>query len=389
MRPPENIVAVFSRHFGGKPLVVRSPGRVNLIGEHTDYNDGFVLPAAIDKAIYFAVAPRTDRLFHFVSVDLHQEEQGSFQALKHSSLGWPDYLLGVIDQLQKSGRQVNGVNLAFGGTIPIGAGMSSSAAIEAGFLVALNTLFELGLDRITMARLGQKAENEFVGVRCGIMDQFANLFGKEQTVLRLDCRSLEYEEVPFTRPDLKILLCDSMIRHELASSEYNTRRKQCEDGVATLRRSFSGVRALRDATSEMLCSMQSEFDPVVYRRCRHVIDENERVLSACDALGKGDLEAFGDFMVKSHESLRDLYEVSCKELDVLVEAALGLEGVYGSRLMGGGFGGCTINLVREDCVEEFAMELPETYRDATGREMNIHLCTIADGTSVLQPLHVE
>jgi galactokinase len=267
--------------------------------------------------------------------------------------------------------------------------MSSSAALEAGLAVALNELFRLGLDRLTMARLAQRAENEFVGVRCGIMDQFANLFGKSQTVLRLDCRSLEYEEEPFARPDLKIVLCDSMVRHELASSEYNTRRKQCEDGVATLRRVFHDVRALRDATSEMLQSMESTFDPTIYRRCRHVVEENARVLDACDALRTGRFEAFGDLMVKSHESLRDQYEVSCPELDTLVDAALRIEGVYGARLMGGGFGGCTINLVREDCVEEFAIELPDAYRDATGKEMNLHLCTIADGTSVLHSLQAK
>ncbi|HTY01473.1 MAG TPA: galactokinase [Bacteroidota bacterium] len=383
MRGPEPTVAAFTRRFAGTPLVVRSPGRINLIGEHTDYNEGFVLPAAVDKAVYFAAAPRDDRQYHFVAVDLHQDEQGSFDTLAHSSLGWPDYLLGVIEQLERRGLKPRGVNLAFGGSIPIGAGMSSSAALEAGFLTVLNTLNELGLDKLTMAQLCQQAENSFVGVRCGIMDQVANLFGREHTLLKLDCRSLDIAEIPFVREDLRILLCDSMVRHELASSEYNARRHQCEQGVATLRRQFADVRALRDATTEMLASMQSEFDPVVYQRCTYVVEENTRVTAASEALLKGDIDAFGDLLVKSHEGLRDLYQVSCKELDILVDVALGVEGVFGARLMGGGFGGCTINLVREDCVEEFAMELPEAYRDATGREMNLHVCSIANGTSVL------
>ncbi len=385
MRGPEPIVAAFARHFQGKPLVVRSPGRINLIGEHTDYNDGFVLPAAIDKAIYFAATPREDRQYHFVASDLHQEESGSLDSLKHSSLGWPDYLLGVVEQAEKQGFRSRGVNLAFGGTIPIGAGLSSSAALEAGFLTVLNVLFTLGIDRLTMARICQKAENEFVGVRCGIMDQIANLFGRECTLLKLDCRSLEFDEIPFARTDLKILLCDSLVHHELGSSEYNVRRKQCEEGVAVLRRSFPDVRALRDASPEMLGSMQSEFDPVVFQRCKYVVEENARVGVASKALIDGDIDSLGELLVQSHEGLRDLYQVSCKELDVLVDAALRVEGVFGARLMGGGFGGCTINLVREDCVEAFALDIPEAYRDATGREMNLHVCAISNGTSVIQP----
>ncbi len=383
MKGPDTIISAFTRRFRGKPVVVRSPGRINLIGEHTDYNDGFVLPAAVDKAVYFAATPRDDREFHFVAVDLHQEESGTFDTLAHSSLGWPDYLLGVVEQAEKHGLKPRGVDLAFGGTIPIGAGMSSSAALEAGMLTILNTLFDFGLDKLTMAKLCQKAENEFVGVRCGIMDQIANLFGREHALLNLDCRSLAIQEIPFVREDLKILLCDSTVRHQLGSSEYNVRRKQCEEGVALLQRSFPEVKALRDATPEMLGSMQSEFDPTVYRRCIYVVEENARVGAASAALVEGETERFGELLVRSHEGLRDLYQVSCKELDILVEAALRVEGVFGARLMGGGFGGCTINVVREDCVEEFAMEIPEVYRDATGREMNLHVCTISNGTSVI------
>jgi galactokinase len=381
----ETIAGLFRQRFGSDPLLVRSPGRVNLIGEHTDYNEGFVLPAAVDKAIVLAAAPRNDRRFRFVAADLHQDDEGSFEILAPSPLGWPDYLLGIVDQLEKTGRKVPGVDLVFGGTIPIGAGMSSSAAVEAGFLFLLNAMFDLGIPLLDMAKMAQRAENEFIGVRCGIMDQFANLFGTEGHVLRLDCRSLQYEAVPFRRADVSIVLCDTMVRHELASSEYNKRRRQCEEGVEALRRRHPAVKSLRDATPEMLADVRDLLDPVVERRCRYVVEENGRVLEGCADLRKGDLEAFGGRMILSHEGLRDLYEVSCRELDTLVEAALKLDGVFGARMMGGGFGGCTINLVREDCVEDFAREIPEVYRDAIGREMNLHLCRITGGTSLIQP----
>lgn len=383
MKKADAVSSEFKQRFGHDPLLVRSPARVNLIGEHTDYNGGFVLPAAVDKEIIFAVHPRNDRKFRFLSVDLKQDDDGSFDILAPSPLGWPDYLLGIVDQLEKAGKKINGVDLAFGGTIPIGAGMSSSAAVEAGFLFALNHLYHLGLQPLEMAKMAQRAENEFIGVRCGIMDQFANLFGKAGHVVRIDCRTLDYEYEPFERSDVKIILCDTMVRHELASSEYNTRRGQCEQGVKILQKMYKNVTQLRDATPEMLQSMESEFDPVVYRRCRYVVEENARVLAACDNLRHGDLEAFGTKMIASHEGLRDDYEVSCRELDTLVDAALRVEGVYGARMMGGGFGGCTINLVREDSVDEFAREIPDVYREALGREMNIHLCSITGGTSLV------
>lgn len=383
MNLTEKLSTHFTRRFGRTPTLFRSPGRVNLIGEHTDYNSGFVLPAATDKALVFAIAPRSDRRFRFLAVDLQQEDEGSFDILAPSPLGWPDYLLGIIDQLEKRNVHVPGVDLAFGGTIPIGAGLSSSAAVEAGFLFALDVLFSLKLDLLEIAKISQRSENEFIGVKCGIMDQFANLFGRQGHVIRLDCRSLEYEYVPFSREDVKIVLCDTMVRRELAASEYNTRRRQCEEGVRILRTDFPQVSSLRDATLPMLQSMESRFEPVVYRRCRYVVEENERVVAACDDLRRGDFVGFGARMVASHEGLRDLYEVSCTELDVLQEATLDMEGVFGARMMGGGFGGCTINLVREDCVESLVREIPDIYRDATGREMNIHLCSVAAGTSTL------
>jgi galactokinase len=384
MKTQEMIAGLFRQRFGAEPFLVRSPGRVNLIGEHTDYNEGFVLPAAVDKAIILAGVPRTDRRFRFVAADLHQDDEGTFETLAPSPLGWPDYLLGVVDQLERTGRKVPGVDLVFGGTIPIGAGMSSSAAVEAGFLFLLNAMFGLGIPLLDMAKMARQAENDFIGVRCGIMDQFANLFGTAGHVLRLDCRSLQYESIPFRRDDISIVLCDTMVRHQLASSEYNKRRRQCEEGVEALRLRHPAVRSLRDASLDMLAGVSDALDPVIERRCRYVIEENARVLAGCDDLRRGDLEAFGGKMILSHEGLRDLYEVSCCELDTLVEASLRLDGVFGARMMGGGFGGCTINLVREDCVEEFAREIPDAYRDALGKEMNLHLCRLSGGTSLIE-----
>jgi galactokinase len=377
----EQTKALFLRRFGREPLMVRSPGRINLIGEHTDYNQGFVLPGAIDKCIVLAGAPRDDRRFRFFAADLSQPDDGSFDILAPSPLGWPDYLLGIVSQLERIGLSVPGVDLVFGGTIPIGAGLSSSAALETGFLFLLNELYGLNLDKMKMATLAQASESEFVGVQCGIMDQFANLFGRKNSLLQLDCRSMEHAVLPFDFDDTTILLCDSRVRHELASSEYNVRRSQCEQGVAVISNMFPGITSLRDVTMDRLDACSQSMDGTIARRCKYVIEENLRVGMTANALNAGRIDEVGELMIASHEGLRDLYEVSCPELDVLVDAALRIEGVYGSRMMGGGFGGCTISLVREDCVEEFAREMPDAYYDATGKDVNIHRCAIGDGTS--------
>jgi len=385
MNITHTVAEIFKQRFASStPLLVRSPARVNLIGEHTDYNEGFVLPAAVDKAIVFAAAARSDRKFRFVAADLNQDDEGSFDVLAPSPLGWPDYLLGVVDQLEKMGKHVNGIDMVFGGNIPIGAGMSSSAALEAGFLFALNSLYGLGLETVAMAKIAQRAENEFIGVRCGIMDQFANLFGQDGKAILLDCRSLAFEYVPFQRKDVVLLLCDSMVHHELASSEYNVRRAQCEQGVAGVKLRHPDVRSLRDVSAAMLKEVEKDLDPVVFRRCSYVLKENDRVLVGCKDLARSDFQAFGEKMIASHAGLRDGYEVSCPELDMLVEAALKVEGVYGSRMMGGGFGGCTINLLREDAVDDFVQQIPDLYRDSFGRDANIHLCRISGGTAVIE-----
>ena len=373
----------FKKKFTERPALILSPGRVNLIGEHTDYNEGFVLPAATDKAIVFAAAPRQDDVCHFVSLDFGQEFRCEMDALYRSPLRWPDYLLGVLDQMIRAGLHLRGVNCVFGGNIPIGAGMSSSAAVEAGLAFALNHLFRLGLDSRTLVKLAQKAENEFVGVRCGVMDQFINIHGRAGTALKLDCRSLDYEYIPFEFETLRIVVCDTLVRHELASTEYNTRRAQCEEGVSVLRGFDPSVRSLRDASLEMLADRQSAFDPVVFRRCAYVLQENRRVGEACEALSRGDITAFGRLMSASHAGLRDDYEVSCPELDVLVESASRRPGVHGSRMMGGGFGGCTINLVEDVAISEFRRVVEGEYEAAFGKRPPVHIIRSSGGTRLL------
>jgi galactokinase len=378
-----DVRARFRSAFGAEPLVVRSPGRVNLIGEHTDYNEGFVLPATVDRAITLAVAPNGGRRYRLLAVDLAETHESEQAALVPSDRGWPNYLLGVVAQIRRDGPDVPGFDCAFGGDIPLGAGMSSSAAIAAGIAFALNEQFVLGLDRIALARIAQAAEHEFAGVRCGIMDQFVNLFGAAGHALKLDCRSLEYELVPFAFAELRIVLCDTGVKHALASSEYNLRRRQCEAGVRELRRSIPAIRSLRDVEPGLLEARRAEIEPVVYRRCRFVLEENARLLAGCADLARGDLVAFGGRMAGSHAGLRDDYEVSCPELDALVEIARPLPGVIGTRMMGGGFGGCTVNLVQAGAVESFAAAVQHDYRRRCGHETRVFVTRIAAGTAIV------
>lgn len=380
------IVDEFRDCFGSEPRVVASPARVNLIGEHTDYNDGYVLPAAIDKKIVLAIAPNHINQIRLFATDMNEQkfEMELAESYEKSGMGWPDYILGVVDQLSKRGDSIEGFDCLFGGDIPIGAGLSSSAALEGGILTGLNSLFDLNLTTMEMAKIGQQAENQFVGVQCGIMDQFANLHGKKGSVLRLDCRTLEYSEFPFERDDIAILLCDTKVRRELASSEYNIRRGQCEEGVQILKKYDSTIRNLRDVSSDLLDQHKEEMPEIVYRRCRFIIDENKRVLQGCDDLSNDDIKAFGKRMYHSHAGLRNLYEVSCKELDTLVEATEELNGVLGSRMMGGGFGGCTISLVVEREVSEIKKKIKQYYRDQLSKPVEFYVAKIGNGTSVME-----
>jgi len=377
----------FRLRYGRAPLLVRAPGRVNLIGEHTDYNGGFVLPAAIDKEIVFAVGLNGTDTIRLYSHDKNEtcEIRLDGQPVRPGTTLWANYLLGVVAQFQQRGVAVPGFDCVFGGNVPMGAGLSSSAAVECGLAFALDYLLRTGLSRLELARLSQLAEHQFAGVQCGIMDQFASLFGRPGHVVRLDCRSLEYDYFPFNSAAYHLVLCNSGVKHSLASSEYNTRRAECEHGVAALQRHFPAVQTLRDVNLTQLEANRAELPPVVYRRCRYVVQENQRVAAACRHLAAGDMAAFGQQMYASHAGLRDDYEVSCAELDALVRIARPHPGVLGARMMGGGFGGCTINLVRAAEVADFVASASAAFELELGRPLKTYQTRIVGGVGALDP----
>ncbi len=382
----ENILRLFKKHFSDEPVLVQSPGRINLIGEHTDYNDGFVLPAAIDKNILFAMAPNGIDKIRLVSADMDQTyETGIADHYQNAGQSWVNYILGVVEQVQKKGKPVRGFDCVFGGNIPIGAGLSSSAALEGGVLFGLNELFRLDFSLLEIALMAQAAENQFVGVQCGIMDQFASIHGKEGHALKLDCRTLDFSLYPVKTDIVDILLCDTKVHRELATSEYNVRRSQCEQGVKTLQKHESGIQKLRDVSHELLEFHKQEMAEIVYRRCRFVVNENQRVLNACDDLESGNIESFGQRMYESHYGLRDEYEVSCRELDLLVEITENLDSVLGARMMGGGFGGCTINLVKKGNMQEIKETIAGIYRTNLNSDVEFYEVNISEGTGLADP----
>lgn len=364
----------------GTPRIFRSPGRINLIGEHTDYNNGFVLPASVDKAVYFAISPVAGTQVTLFAVDLNETYTFSLDDLSKPERSWPHYQMGIIEQIQKRGLEIQGFQAAFGGDVPVGAGMSSSAALECCLLFALNEVYELGLDRFDIVKMSQKAENEYVGVQCGIMDQFASAFGKEEMVIRLDCRSLEYQYFPFPMKDYLLVLCDTSVKHSLADSEYNTRRMECNTGVSILSKYDPAIASLRDASPALVEAHKDELGDVVYRRCRFMTQEIERVQQACDYLSLGDLKMFGQKMYETHDGLQHDYEVSCPELDFLVDQTRENPQVIGARMMGGGFGGCTINLVQSDAVEDFETRMKSAYKDQYDIDLPCYRVRITDGT---------
>lgn len=366
-------------------IVVRSPGRINLIGEHTDYNEGFVLPAAIDKAAYLAFTPRQDKEIHLHSIDLKDTYITNTSSIAPSPVSsWPNYLLGVVAQFIKAGIDIKGFDAALTADIPIGAGLSSSAAVECAMAMALNHATEAGFDKLALVKMAQKAEHEFAGVQCGIMDQFASMFGKKGHVIRLDCRSLEYAYEPFEINGYKIVLLDTNVKHSLGSSEYNVRRQQCEAGVEILSKHYPEIKSLRDATLPMLNTYVLPEDIIIYQRCRYVVEENNRLLEGCLDLERGDIRAFGRKMLETHYGLSKLYEVSCDELDFLVTSVQETPYVLGSRMMGGGFGGCTINIVREDKVEGLINDTAEKYHRNMNKTLKAYIANIEDGTSILK-----
>ena len=369
----------FRQRYGTSPRVFRAPGRVNLIGEHTDYNDGFVMPAAIELSVWAAIAPRDDR-----KLVVHSEnfaESAEIDLDDHDPRPrshWSDYVQGVAVMLDRTHPSLRGANLLISGEVSIGSGLSSSAAIEVATAFALLENSELPVDRVELAKLCRRAENEFVGARVGIMDQFISCCGHAGKALMLDCRSLNYRLLPIPA-DVSLVICNTMVKHDLASSEYNTRRAECEEGVRLLWRRMPQVRALRDVRVEDLVRSSGVLPPTIYRRCRHVVTENARVLDAAAALEKEDLKTFGRLMAESHISLKNDYEVSCPELDLMVELAGQVGGVHGARMTGGGFGGSTINLVDNRSVESFRHSVANAYEKATGLLPQILVSAAAEG----------
>ncbi len=357
----------------------RAPGRVNLIGEHTDYNDGYVMPAAIGFSTFVTISAREGRKLLLISENFSEEVEFDLNDPTPIPTGhWSDYPRGVAVTLERAGYRLRGATLRIRGDVPIGSGLSSSAAIEVATCYALLNNSALSVEPVDIAKLCQRAENEFVGMRCGIMDQFISCCGQAGKALMLDCRSLDYKLVPLPQ-DARLVICNTMVKHALAAGEYNTRRAECEAGVRHFAQSLPNVRALRDVTEADLKRYGNDLSEVIYRRCRHVITENARVPAAAKALEQGNLEAFGRLMNESHRSLRDDYEVSCKELDAMVELAQKAPGVYGARMTGGGFGGCTVNLVNEENLEEFKRTVAQGYTEATGFVPEIYVCSAAEG----------
>lgn len=372
---------IFEGRYKSKPRIFRSPGRINLIGEHIDYNNGFVLPAGIDKEIAFLIAPNKSGQFNLYSID--QNEEVSFKLNNYQKIesSWARYVIGVIDQLLKRGYKIDGFDCVFGGDIPLGAGLSSSAALECAALFALNQCFNLGLERKEIALLAQKAENEFVGVNCGIMDQFASVFANENHALKLDCRDLSYQSYKIEFGQYSLVLVDSLVKHNLGATEYNVRRQECEEAVNKLNQRFPTINSLRDAHKGQLESIKPQLSKKVYQRARFVVEEIARVEKACEAIEANDLAELGRLIYASHQGLQKDYEVSCEELDFLVEFTTDIPEVLGSRMMGGGFGGCTINLIHSDYQERFSAEISEAYEKRFGRKPNLYAVKTANGSS--------
>lgn len=363
-------------------MIISAPGRVNLIGEHTDYNEGFVLPGAIDKRINVAIAPNWTNDINVFAQDFNESYSFSLDDIKPSK-GWTTYILGVTYHIQQKGKKLAGVDVWIDGNVPVGGGMSSSAALCSGYGFALNELFQLGFSRLDLAYLGQATEHSFAGVKVGIMDQFASLHGKKDHVIKLDCRSMEYEYIPFKFPNYKIVMVNSMVSHSLASSEYNVRRQQCEEGVAILKKFYPAIHSLRDVNINQLETHKDSVTEIVFRRCRYVITEKDRLLAGCELLKKGDLNSFGDLMYTTHQGLSKDYEVSCPELDFLANAAREIPEVAGTRMMGGGFGGCTINIVESASVDRFTKQIQERYKNKFGKIPEVYITQIEDGVTVI------
>lgn len=373
----------FIKHFDGSTgSVYTSPGRINLIGEHTDYNGGFVFPGAIDKGMIAELKINGTNKVRAYSIDMKDYVEFGLNEEDAPRTSWARYIFGVCREIIKRGGKIAGFNTAFAGDVPLGAGMSSSAALESTYAYALNDMFNCGIDKFELAKIGQATEHNYCGVKCGIMDQFASIFGKSEHLIRLDCRSLEYQYFPFDPQGYRLVLLDSVVKHELASSAYNDRRKSCENVVAAIQKRHPQVEFLRDADMAMLDEVKAEISAEDYMRAEYVIGEVQRVLDVCDALERGDYETVGQKMYETHHGMSKLYEVSCEELDFLNDIAKAC-GVTGSRVMGGGFGGCTINLVKNELYDAFVEKAKEEYKNKYGRLPKVYDVVISDGARKL------
>ena len=378
----EQLKSTFKQRFGNEGVAYTSPGRINLIGEHTDYNGGFVFPGAIDSGIYACIRLNGTDKVRAYSIDKEDYREFGMNEEDHPQMHGANYIFGVCREIQKRGYSIGGFDTVFYGNVPIGAGMSSSAALESTYAFALNELFNLNIDKFELARIGQATEHNYVGVKCGIMDQFASLFGKAGHLMRLNCATMEFEYFPFNPKGYKVVLLDTVVKHELASSAYNRRRESCENACAHIAAKHPEVKYLSDATMEMLNEVKAEISAEDYMRAEYVIGEKQRVLDVCDALEKGDYETVGDRMYGTHYGMSKLYEVSCEELDYLNDIAKEC-GVTGSRVMGGGFGGCTINLVKEGLYDAFIATAKEKFAAKFGHEPKVYDVVISDGARKL------
>jgi galactokinase len=378
----KEVADAFHQEFSAKPKLFSAPGRVNLIGEHTDYNEGFVLPSAIGFYVRVAVAPRPDRKLVLRSTAYEEKLEFDLASLPSQKVySWCDYILGVATMLRRAGHTLTGANLLVHGEVPMGAGLSSSAALEVASALALLSIASKPLPLEMVARLCQRAENEFVGARVGIMDPFISCFGRNGHAVLLDCRSLDFQFVPIPA-GVSLVISNTKVKHELSSGEYNRRREECEQAVRVLSKPYPRIHSLRDISAEQLAAVGNTMPEVLYRRALHVVTENDRVIRAASGFGLGDLHAVGNLMRDSHRSLRDNYEVSCRELDVMVEAAEGLPGYYGGRMTGGGFGGCTVNLVDANRAQEFREKIAERYQQVTHIIPDIYVCSAANGAAL-------
>lgn len=379
----KEIIALFREKFGKEtPEVYTAPGRINLIGEHTDYNGSFVFPGAVDKGITAAIRLNGTNKVRAYALDLDEYSEFGFNEEDIPKEGWAKYIFGVCREIIKRGGKIEGFDTVFSGNVPLGAGMSSSAALECTYAYALNDMLNLGIDKFELAKIGQATEHHYVGVKCGIMDQFISLFGKKGHLVRLDCKTMEYEYFPFDPQGYKLVLLDTQVKHELASSAYNKRRESCERAAEAIRKNHPEVQFLRDADMNMLNEVKNAISEEDYMRAKYVIEETQRVLDVSDALKKGDYETVGKKMYETHEGMSKLYEVSCEELDFLNDIAK-KSGVTGSRVMGGGFGGCTINLVKDELHDEFIEEANTQFKNKFGYEPKVYDVVISDGARKL------